>query len=361
MRDVSDRTRDLIREGGFARTWVVDLMYDGERRLANLGVAAPSLKWAGNQFVAGSGSVTVVWADDHGTSMIPKQIGDWFSPFGAELQIDCVVGAGTFSERIPMGRFMIDSVPGAVESEFTWQGRTIHPGEAFEVRLKDGMQRVIRDRFPFPTMSVSSSVWGEIQAITGFPLVRNVSDVAIDRAVTHDEEKDQAVSKLFDRLGAWAHLNPSGVLTARQKAWPAPVDDLTGVVSAPRTLEASRTYNRVVVEGKATNGDALYGVAEILEGFLRVRNKDGSASPFGAATYTYSSDLFTTQAQVDAYAAELLVRVSRVRGVFRDVTERFNPLREVGDVLRFEGGLVRVQDVEHTDATTQLVVEVPDD
>lgn len=361
MRDVSDRTRALIRDGGFDRTWVTDLMYDGERRLANLGVADVDLRWNGNQFVSGSGSLKVLWADDHGTSMIPKQIGDWFSPFGAELQVDCVVGAGTFSERVPMGRFMIESVPDAVESEFLWRGRRVYPGEAFEVRLRDGMQRVIRDRFPFPTASTSSSVWGEIQAITGFPLVRNVTDVAIDRAVTHDEEKEQAVSKLFDRLGAWPHLNPAGVLTARPKAWPAAVDDLVGVVSAPRTIESSRTYNRVVVEGKAANGDALYGVAEITEGFLRVRNKDGSASPFGAATYTYSSELLTTQAQVDAYAAELLLRVSRVRGVVREVTERFNPLREVGDVLRFEGGLVRVIDVGHSDATTQLVVEVPDE
>lgn len=122
MRDVSARTLDLIRSGGFSRVWVADLVYDGERRLANLGIADVSLKWSGNQFVAGSGSVTVVWADDHGTSMIPKQIGDWFSPFGAELQIDCVVGAGTFSERVPMGRFMIESVPGTVESAFKWQG-----------------------------------------------------------------------------------------------------------------------------------------------------------------------------------------------------------------------------------------------
>lgn len=361
MREVSERTRGLILSGGFDRVWVADLMYDGQRRLANVPIADPELSWDGNQFVAGSGSCAVVWSDDHGTSMIPKQIGDWFSPFGAELQIDCVVGAGVFAERVPMGRFMIDSVPAAVESPMKWQGRTIHPGESFRVNLKDGLQRIIRDEYAFPTASRASSVWDEIQLVTGLPLIRNVGDVVIAQPVTHDKKKDDAVSKLFDRLGSWPSLSPSGVLRARTKAWPAAVDDLTGVVSDPRELAADKTYNRVVVEGKDPEGKPIYGVAEVREGFLRVRNADGSASPFGVATYRYSSEYLTNQDQVDAYAAELLIRVSRLRGVVRDVTERFNPLREVGDVLRSRDGLVRVLRVSHSDATTRLTVEVPDE
>ena len=361
MRDVSARTLELIRSGGFSRVWVADLMYDGQRRLANLDISDVDLSWDGNQFVAGSGSCTVVWADDHATSMIPKQVGDWFSPFGSELQIDCMVGAGEFTERIAMGRFVIDSVPTSVESQMPWTGRFIHPGESFELNLKDGLQRVIRDRFAVPTQSASTSVWGEIQAITGLPLVRNVADATIATPVAHDEQKDAAVSKLFDRLGAWPALNASGVLTARPKAWPAPVDDLTGYVSAPRTLTAEKTYNRVVVKGKSPTGEPVYGVASVTDGFLRVGNADGSASPFGVATYTYSSDLLTTTKQCYDYAAELLPRVSRVRGVTREVTERFNPLREVGDVLRFEGSRVRVLKVSHSDEATRLTVEVADE
>lgn len=360
MRDVSDRTRDLILSGGFDRVWVADLMYDGQRRIANLPITEPDLSWDGNQFVAGSGSCSVVWADDHGTSVIPKQIGDWFSPFGAELQIDCVIGAGVFAERVPMGRFMIESVPGAEESPMQWRGRTIHPGETFALNLKDGLQRIIRDKFPFPTASHAATVWDEIQTVTRMPIIRNQPDTAIAQPVTHENDKDAAVSKLFDRLGAWPALTPSGVLTARPKEWPAPVGDLTGVVSAPRELASNKTYNRVVVQGKDPSGNQIYGVSEVREGFLRVANSDGSPSPFGVATYTYASEFLTTVAQCQAYAEELLPRVSRLRGVVRDVTERFNPLREVGDVLRFEGGLVRVLKVSHSDATTRMVVEVPD-
>ena len=360
-RAVSVTTKQLLADGGLDRRWVADLMYDGQRRFADVAIRDVDLSWDGGQFVAGSGSCTVVWADDHGSSMIPMRIGDLFAPFGAELQIDCVVSAGKFAERIPMGRFMIDEIPGTVQADMPWRDRVIHPGESFDVVLKDGMQRVISDRFPFPTASKSTSVWGEIQNITGMPIVRNVPDVAITSPVTHDEEKSAAVSKLFDRLGAWPMLNAAGVLMARPKAWPLPVDEVVDRVSAPRALASAKTYNRVVVEGKDPAGNPLYGVADVREGFLRVANADGTRSPFGVRTYGYASEFLTTQEQVDAYAAELLPRVSRVRGVQREISERFNPLREVGDVLRFDGGLVRVRSVRHTDATTECVVEVPDD
>ena len=360
MRQVSTAARELIRDGGFDAVWVADLMYDGERRLPDVGIRNPRLSWDAGQFVAGSGSVDVVWSDDHARSMIPEQVGDWFSPFGAELQIDCIVGAGVFSERVPVGRFVIESIPGVEDRSMPFQGRRIHAGQVLPVRLKDPLVRVVRDEFPFPTRATSSSVWGEIQSITGFPVVRNVPDVLVPAGLAYEGDKAAVLSKLFDALGAWPMVDAAGVLTARPKAWPAAVGGFDGVVSAPVSMDASKTYNRVVVEGKSAGGDPIYGVAEVTEGFLRVRNADGSASPFGVATYRYASDFLTTRAQCDAYARELLPRVSRIRGVTRTVTERLNPLRELGDVLELDGGLVRAQSVEHDGAYTTSVVEVPD-
>lgn len=362
MRTIQDRTEALIREGGFERVWVADLIYDGDRRLSNVPISDPSLSWDGTAQIVGSGSCRVVWNDDFAQSYIPREIGDWFSPFGAELQIDLLIGSGADAERLQMGRFVIDSVPEAEESAFRWHGRTLHVGESFGLALKDRMLRIVRDPFPFPTAPRQTSAWAEIQNITGFPVIQNVSDATIPTTITHDENRAAALSEMFDLLNAWPALTPAGVLTARTKAWPAAVDTLDGaVVSAPRTLESDKTYNRVVVEGKSPSGDPVYGVAEVTEGFLRVRNADGSRSPFGVATYRYQSDYLTTSSQCDAYARQLLPRVSRIRSVLRDVTERFNPLREVGDVLTFEGGLVRVQKISHSGALTQMVVEVSDD
>lgn len=362
-REVTDVTRTLIEsgDGGYDVTWVADLMYDESRRLANVPITNPSFAWDGGALIVGSGSCRVIWNDDHGETMIPRQIGDWFSPFGAELQVDVLITAGSHEERIPMGRFPLDGVPSSVESSFEWQGRTIHVGEAFDLTLKDRMLRVSRDPFPVPTAPRSNSAWKEATTITGFPVIRNLPDATVPKSVTYDDDRGKALSELFDLMDAWPMLNSSGVLTARPKAWPAPVGALTGVVSAPRSLESDRTYNRVVVEGKSPAGAAIYGIAEITQGFLRVKNRDGSRSPFGVATYRYSSDFLTSKAQCVAYARSLLPRVSQIRGVTREVTEPFNPIREVGDVLTFEGGLVRITKLSHSAALTQMTVEVPDE
>lgn len=366
MRPCSDRALALIEApadefgGGFGVTWVADLMYDNERRIQDLMIEAPDLQWDGSSFVQGSGSVRVVWSDDYGTSMIPTEVGDWFAPFGGELQLDVIVSAGSFKERIPMGRFVIDEIPDAVEAQMVFMGRVVHPGEAFTVRLKDRLAKVERDEFPFPTAPASTSVWQEVQAITGFPVVRSVPDVLVSSAVAYEGKKSDALNKLFDLMGAWPQLDPSGVLNGLPKSWGEPVGEIRGVVSAPVSMSADQTYNSVVVEGKSSTGDPIYATADVLEGFLRVRNEDGSVSPLGAKPYRYQSDFLSTYEQCAVYARDLLARVSMVRGVKREITEPFNPLREVGDVLRFRGGLVRVQKVSHAGGETRLTVEVPD-
>ena len=366
MRSCSDVARALIEApadasgGGFGVQWVADLMYDSERRIQDLRIESPSLQWDGSSFVQGSGSVRVVWADDYGRSMIPRQVGDWFSPFGSELQVDVIVSAGKFRERIPMGRFVIDKPSDAVEARMWFAGREIHPGEAFTLRLKDRLKKVEQDEFPFPTAPRSASVWQEIQSITGFPIVRSVPDAVVTSAVAYEGEKRDTLNKLFDLLGAWPQLDSAGVLMALPKAWGEPVGAIRGVVSAPVEMSSEQTYNMVVVEGKSPDGDPIYATADISEGFLRVRNLDGAVSPFGQKPYRYSSEFLTTHQQCADYARDLIGRVSRVRGVTRTVVEPFNPLREVGDVLTFDGGVVRVQKVAHSGGETHLVVEVPD-
>jgi hypothetical protein len=366
MRTVSETTRELIESaadpqgGGFQRTWVADLMYDGDRRLQNLLIEAPRLEWDASRFVVASGSCRIVWADDQGSSMIPRQIGDWFSPFGAELQIDCLIGAGEFVERVPMGRVVIEEVPDAVEASLLFQGVLVHPGESFTVNLRDRLVKTARDQFPFPKSPGSTSAWQEAQSITGLPVVKNVDDATVPGSVTYEGSKEDALKQIFDTMGAWPHVDPAGRLTARPKAYTASLGDIAGVVSAPVSLDSAQTYNSVVVEGKNPDGDPIYATADITEGFLRVRNVDGAASPFGQKTYRYSSDFLTTAEQVANYAQTLLTRVSRVRGVTREITEPFNPLREVGDVLTFRGSMVRVQRVSHDAATTRLTIEVPD-
>lgn len=365
MRAAQETTRQLIADlaagrGGFEAVWTADLMYDGERRLAGLNIGEPDLSWDLGRFVVASGSVPIVWSDAFGTSKIPREIGDWFAPFGAELQVDCIIRAGRYEDRIPMARLMIDSVPEAEDRRMLFQGVPFTAGESFTVNVVDRLKKVERDEFRVPTAASSRSAWQEIQAITRFPVVRSHADAVVPSGMAYEGEKDKVTSKLFDLMGAWPHLTGDGILTGLSKDWGPPVDEIRGVVSAPVALDSELTYNSVVVEGKDPDGEPIFAFAEVTEGFLRTSNRDGSLSPFGTKPYRYQSDFLRTYEQCLAYARELLGRVSRLRGVTRTIVEPFNPLREVGDVLAFDGGVVRIAQLSHKGAQTRSVVDVPD-
>ena len=366
MRRVPSQIAQLIRDGGFNVQWVADLMYDDKRRLTNVPLeVGPSLNWDGSRFVVGAGQARVIWNDDAARDGIPRNVGDWFAPFGAELQVDCIIGAGVFSARIPQSRFVITDVPDIVDSQMLWEGRMIHPGQAFTVSLKDRLAKVQRDAFPYPTASRSTSAWEEVQTMTGLPIVRTMPDVLVP-PTSYEGSREDALKSIFDRLDAWPHVDSTGNLTARPKKWPDPVDQFRQVISAPQSMTSESTFNRVVVIGKSPDGDPLYGVREIRSGFLRTRNIDGSQSPFGGATYSYQNDALSTQGLVDAYANDLLPRVARLRTRTRTVSEPFNPTREVGDVLtftdprRYGAEQLRILSLAHDGGVTRSTVEVAD-
>lgn len=360
MRSVSATVRDLVASGVPQVTWTADLMYDQQRRIANLPITRPDLSWDAGQFVTGSGQVRVAWSDDFGVSVIPKRLGDMFSPFGAELQVDVILGAGVFSERVPVGRFVIEGVTDADGRRIPFDRLLVTVGESFNLNLRDTLMRVQGDEFAFPTAPLSTSVWEEIQSVSGMPVIRNLPDASIPAGTVYEGEKADVLSMLFGVLGAWPQVDSRGLLTGRVKDWPAPVGEITSVVSAPVNMDSSKTYNKVTVEGKAPDNSPLYGVAEVSDGFLRTVNPDGTASPFGVRMFRQQAGLLDTQAAVDEAARTLLNRVSKLRGVTREITELFNPLREIGDVVTFEDGLVRIAGIRHSGGRTQLTVEVPD-
>ncbi|MBN9210506.1 MAG: hypothetical protein BGO45_04605 [Microbacterium sp. 71-36] len=365
MRAANDTTRQLLADladgrGGIEKIWTADLMYDGERRLEGLQIDEPAIGWDMSRFVVASGAVPVVWSDVFGSSMIPREIGDWFSPFGAELQVDCIIRAGRYEDRIPMARLIIDSVPDADDRRMLFQGIPFTAGESFTVNVADRLAKIARDEFRAPTSAKSSSAWQEIQSVTRFPVIRSVPDAVVPSGIVYEGQRSAVVNKLYDLMGAWPHLTADGVLTAIPKAWGDPVDEIRGFVSAPVSMSAEQTYNSVVVEGKDDAGDPIYAFADITEGFLRVSNPGDSMSPFGRKTRRYQSEFLRTRQQCEEFAAGLLERSARRRGVRRTITEPFNPLREVGDVLIFDGGLARVSSLSHKGGQTMTTVDIPD-
>ncbi len=369
MREVSKALREVLDDGDYDVDWVADLIYDGVPRAQNLLLSAPRFSWYASAQVQGKGSCTVLWDDVFAQSIVPREIGDMFSPFGAELQADVLISAGDFQERVSMGRFVLDAVPSAVEYAINNPrgGLPLVVESTVSLDLADYFLRFARDSFDFPTSPQSTSMWDEAQRLTGLPVFRSIPDRVLPTAITYDEDRLEALEKALGPSNAWPVLTPSGALTAMPKAWPAAVDRIERVLDAPLVMRSENVYNRVVVEGKNPDpaGRPLVAVRSIEDGPLRASNRDGSRSPFGGNTYSYRSDFLTTQEQCEAYADELLPQVSRIRSVTRRIVEPFNPLRELGDVLvlvdptrQNAESLVRVRAIEHAGAETVTEVEV---
>ncbi len=362
MREVSEKLREVLAGGGYTIEWVADLYYGGTPKAQNVPIVDPRFSWDMAAQVQGKGSCTVAWDDLFAQSIVPKEIGDMFSPFGAELQVDVIVSLGQFSERVPQGRFVLDAVPSSVEYAIQnpHGGLPLVVESTVELDLKDYFLRIARDAFAFPTSPKSTSMWDEAQRLTGLPLFQSIPDRILPANITYAEDRLNALEKVFSPSNAWPALTSAGALTAVPKDWTAPVGELQNVKASPPVMRSENVYNRVVVEGKNPdpNGAPLIAIAEIKDGLLRTENADGTRSPFGGATYKETNDLLTTQQACQRAADALLPRVSKLRSVTRRIVERLNPLREVGDVLLYDGAPVRIQSIKHADGETELEVEV---
>lgn len=369
MREVSERLKGVLRGRSYSIDWVADLFYDGTPKAQNLGVLNPQFSWDMSAQVQGAGSCEILWDDLFGQSIVPREIGDLFSPFGAELQVDVIVSAGSFAERIPMGRFVLDAVPDSVEYAIARAhgGLPIVAESRVTLDLSDYFLRIARDSFPFPSSPKSTSMWDEAQRLTGLAVIRSVPDRVLPTNIAYDQDRLEALGKVFGPSNAWPTLTPDGALTARPKEWPAPAGRLEVLLEAPLVMRSENVYNRVVVEGKNPDPDGppLRAFAEIKDGFLRTANKGGTRSPYGGNTLEYQSNYLTTQAMCQATANEMLPRVSRIRSVTRQLKVPFNPLFEVGDVLELvdtsrmnDESLVRIRSLAHDKAETTLEVEV---
>jgi hypothetical protein len=145
----------------------------------------------------------------------------------------------------------------------------------------------------------------------------------------------------------------------------ADIDPAGTLIDAIPRLSNDNVYNAVVVRGTAANGSTIVlAVAELTDGPLRVRNPDGSLSPYRRVPYYYTSQYITTQEQAQAYADKMLPRVSKLRSLTYDLVETFNPLREVGDVLNVyrlgDSFVCRITDISRDTGPTQTLTVTVD-
>lgn len=367
MRFTSDLLSGVL-TGAFDHFWSADLIYNGELRLANVPLSKPRFSEDGNAKVQQTGSCTIVWTDTFGQAMSPRMVTDAFAPFGAQLRVYSNVAAGPFLQRVQYGVFDITDVPSAYDEDMVFRGVVVSTGSVIELELAEPLAGVGEETFDVPTPpSQLISVWNEAAVVSGLQLSRTLADAPIGRSIMYPDSKLNALYELFDViLDAVPHMTADGTLAARPNTWPASVHTLRRagqIVRVGAGMSADQVYNRVVV--RATSGDQKSVLAEaaITDGPLRVRNPDGSRSPYRARTFYQSSELVTTTAQAQAWANSTLPQVSRLRTQVIPVTMTFDPRIERGDVLtleRLRGDMtVRVRTIDRSARGTQsLTVEV---
>ena len=327
--------------GSYDPVWAADLYYAGDRRQANIPLSDVSFSEDADAEIQQSGSCTVTWSDEFATSLTPTEITDPLAPFGAQLQVFSVIRVGSFEERIQYGWFEIADVPDARDETMRFRGEWITTGSTVQLDLRELLYGPSKETFDAPKAPDSLlSVWDEVGRISGLPLSRTVADAPIPRSVMHPEKKLEAITNLLDIvLDAAPHMTADGALSARPNAWPAPVAELTRareLVDVGSMMSAEDVYNRVVVRAVNDDAEGVLYVAEVTKGPLRVRNPDGSVSPFRARTLYLKNELVNTEALARAWAISTLAQVSTPRAQILPVTEVFNPLRERGDVVTIE-------------------------
>lgn len=354
--------------GAFDHHWAADLIYDGEVRLSNVPITGVRFRENGDAKVQHTGGCRIVWADTFGRAMSPRMVTDAFAPFGAQLRVYSNIAAGPFLQRVQFGVFDITDVPSAYDNDMVFRGVVVSAGSVIDLDLAEPLAGVQQETFDIPTPpSQLLSAWNEAGVVSGLQLSRTIADAPITRSIMYPDSKLDALYELFDViLDAIPHMTADGTLAARPNAWPAPVHTLRRggqIVRVGAAMSADQVYNRVVV--RATSGDqkSVLGVAEVTDGPLRVRNPDGSRSPYRARTFYQSSEFVTTTAQAQAWANATLPQVSRLRTQVIPVTMTFDPRIERGDVLvleRLTGDMtVRVRSIERSTRGTQtLMVEV---
>lgn len=335
MITVSDELTSVLRAGGFQRSFVADVVVDGQRVLEDFPITC-ELKSSASARIRTQGSAVITYSDELGRSIVPEDLTSWLTPYATYLNTSIVISAGDFSEKVLLGVLKVVAVRDPIDTSVQVAGRRLSIGSQVRVSLADKFVVTDRERFIAPgSPSILDSVWGELGVLTGLPLLRNVADVPITRAVTYQENRLAAVLDLGTILDGVPHMNADGYLAIEPNEWPAVSETLAigpeGTVtrSGPGDWSDEKVYNQVVVRSHDDSQVRVLATDEVLAGPLRY------GGPFGRVPYFASSQFVTTEEQAVAYAASLLPQVSSLPAAEFKIQCLPDPRLEVGDVVEF--------------------------
>lgn len=323
--------------GSFNLTYSCDVFVEGERVMQSVPITNINLDDNSTALVQGTGSFTIVYQDPFGKSIAPLSIADVFAPFGTQVDLYAIITAGAgFSEKVLLGTYLVSETPTINATWTVFNGAVLSKGDQIDISIQDLMYRTQKNTFDTPSSPSSLiSVWSEFQRLMQIAVTRTISDAAIPNTVAYQTDRLQAVYDLAAVLDATACMTPDGTASMRPNVWPAVMDEINGgdggtLLTAPRAMQSDNVFNKLRVKDQVGN---ILGSGWISDGPLRAANADGSLSPYGTVPTDFTSPQITTAGQAEIYIAANLPRIAGLRGMQVQITEVFNPLRDLGDVV----------------------------
>ena len=341
MRSTSSLLGDVL-AGSFARRFVARLFVGG-REVAGDGVDLElvdvSLTWDASAKVLGSGKASILYRDDWGRSIAPRDFSSWLAPFNSWLHVALIVTAGRYEERVELGRFAVEAPKESALGRATFGRRSVATGQRIDVTLRDAFSITDREKLVRLTQIPAgiSATWA-LSDVLGLPVRGVERDARTPAAITLQDNRLDAAYDLAQYLGGTPYVRTDGAVGIRPTEWPARSLTLTtgdgGTASSIVVDEwdASRAYNQVVIRSEDNEQAAVHADVRVTSGRL----KWGPMSDpecWGRIPYFYSSPYLTNPLAAHAYAEKLLAQVSRLRAIAATVVGAPDPRLEVGDVV----------------------------
>lgn len=339
MRQHSDELVDVL-SGSFQRELSVNVFSGSEPTLTGARFESWQLESDIGAQVCSSGSGVVVKESMSGESLVPVGTRGVLSPFRARVELVMTIRAGDFSEAVSLGIFRVTSVPAAVDSVVTHEGREVVDASRVDIEFCSLDEDVARKGFTFPEQSSSGvSAFGEIRRLTGMPVEETVADVVVPSRKVWEAKQGgrlEAVLELGKVLGGSAVVNSRGAWAIVPDAVGEPVatlqlGDLGTVLDVADEIDTDTVYNEVVGTFEDTNGNPIYSVARVTSGDLSV------TGPYGTNTRYHSDDKVKSQAQADRAVQSVLAKSIGSQQYDVRVQCHVNPLVEIGDVVELLG------------------------
>lgn len=362
MRTLSDRDLLIFQSPGVELRLRVDVLHGAERVLADQAGVDPVVSWDLTGEVKQVADLGIVYTDDQGGSILPKDFAAKVGPWGTDLQISLEAELNGQRVLAPAGLLMVESIPEAYDSDgWRVQGRTFNLGTTLVLKAKGLDERVARRGFGAERLAPPSGAtcWGEIARLTGMKIARNVPDVAAPTLEYERAQRDRLkqVHALASRLGGVLVPDADGVLTLVPDTIGAPVGTISGtVVDAPYSLDSEGVYNEVIGNFEDPDRNPInVAPARVTSGPLAV------TGPYGVYTRYYASEFVTNQAAAVSALAKILAQVS-TPSFDRQVTTLIDPRVEIGDTWTIttpQGdvtGLVTSVQWDLRERTMQLII-----